>query len=136
MVTRVRHTLSHGDIHSKQKRDLHCLPQKGSYHWGWQMRPNQAYNQSQTNQQEWQQQERRQEESRERGGEKVNKGFLFTTIVNMSKLNKGNTPLPFNVPLNSSFNEYLINTNALRPTKTKPLSGGSDPVKINKIKFL
>jgi hypothetical protein len=31
---------------------------------------------------------------------------------------------------------YLINTNGLRPTKTKPPSGGSDPVKINKIKFL
>jgi hypothetical protein len=54
----------------------------------------------------------------------------------MSKLNRGNTPLPLNVPLNSLFNAYLINTNGLRPTKTKPLSGGSDPVKINKIKFL
>jgi hypothetical protein len=54
----------------------------------------------------------------------------------MSKLNRGNTPLPLNVPLNSSFNAYLINMNRLRPTKMKPISGGSDPVKINKIKFL
>jgi hypothetical protein len=38
-------------------------------------------------------------------------------------------------PLNSTFNAYLINTNGLTPTKVKSLSGGSDPVKINKIKF-
>jgi hypothetical protein len=39
-------------------------------------------------------------------------------------------------PVNSTFNAYLINTNGLKPTKVKPLSGGSDPVKINKIKIL
>jgi hypothetical protein len=45
-------------------------------------------------------------------------------------------PPPLNIPLNFTFNAYLINTNGLRPTKVKPLSGSSDLVKINKIKFL
>ena len=54
----------------------------------------------------------------------------------MYKRVKGNSPPPLNVPTNSTFNAYLINTNGLRPVNTKPLPEGSGPAKLNKIKLI
>jgi hypothetical protein len=47
-----------------------------------------------------------------------------------------NTPPPLEVPPNSTFSAYLINTNGLRPTIARPLTDGTDPVKLNKLKLL
>ena len=54
----------------------------------------------------------------------------------MYKRVKGNSPPPLNVPTNSTFNVYLINTNGLRPINTKPPTEGSGPTKLNKIKLI
>jgi hypothetical protein len=46
------------------------------------------------------------------------------------------TPPALSVPPNSAFKAYLINTNGLCPARCPPLSEGTDPVKLNKIKLL
>jgi hypothetical protein len=47
-----------------------------------------------------------------------------------------NTPPLLEVPPNSTFSAYLINTNGLRSTIARPLTEGTDPVKLNKLKLL
>ena len=51
-------------------------------------------------------------------------------------INRACKPPPLLVPANSTLNAYLINTNGLNPTRVQPLSEGTDPVKLNKIKML
>jgi hypothetical protein len=53
----------------------------------------------------------------------------------MSRFRVFVTPPALSVPPNA-FKVYLINTNRLCPMKCPPLSEGTDPVKLNKIKLL
>jgi hypothetical protein len=54
----------------------------------------------------------------------------------MSRSKVFNPSPPLVVPPNTSFNAYVINTNGLNPTRCAPLSTGTYPVKLNKLKML
>jgi hypothetical protein len=54
----------------------------------------------------------------------------------MSRSNVFTTPLALLVPLNLAFKVYLINMNGLHLTLCPPLSEGTNPVKLDKIKLL
>jgi hypothetical protein len=75
---------------------------------------------------------------REEGVEviKNNKLIITKILLFMSRSRVFVTPPALSVPPNATFKAYLINTNGLRPTKCPPLSEGTDPVKLNKIKLL